>query len=325
MPDGLLRLVPCSLAFNDYYRGELEYHPECKPSLLRPWMTGAKQFVERVKFKELCLLMENYPLVQIYKDGLCMILPDGSKQNYRLTIDYLALAQHYGICTEVMDFTVDKFVAAFFACTDYDKETDTYTPHDETVPRIVNGKKKYVTEGCFYHFVDKALLPGEVSNFRSVGLQPFSRPGEQAGFVLAMKTEQDLNNMVERAIHFKHDKKIAEFIYNYTNRSNKLFPQSVLQKKAIKIRDSKIFSHKAFSLAKDEFYPNAEDSVLYDYLAGERVELQDNPIVSFTQEEIDKFYKDWKDHGEKEFYDKILVRYAFYGPTRDEVAQGQQN
>lgn len=39
---------------------------------------------------------------------------------------YLSRAQHYGIKTELMDITTDKFVAAFFATTDC--KDDVYTP-----------------------------------------------------------------------------------------------------------------------------------------------------------------------------------------------------
>ena len=57
----------------------------------------------------------------------------------------MALAQHYGICTELLDFTVDKFVAAFFACTKYNND-GTYSVNDED------------GDGCFYYFVDCSLM-----------------------------------------------------------------------------------------------------------------------------------------------------------------------
>ena len=303
MPDGKTCLMPCSLSFNNYYRGEREFHEECKPSLYRRSMTPAKQFVERLKYEELCLLMEDYPLVQYYRNGIGVKFPDGSANIYELYIDKLALAQHYGICTELMDFTVDKFVAAFFACTKCDS-SGKYSINDE------NG------EGCFYRYVDNDLLYGRHGKLRAVGLQPFSRPGEQAGYVLPMSEDDDLNNLVVEAIHFKHNRKVSEFIFNYTNRSNKLFPKSILDDKAIIIKNSDKFSYKAYEMAKAEFYPDESDDLLMGYIEEEHKSLCESPIVTFTSQEIKDFYKDWERGGEEGFISKILIRHVWKGPIK---------
>lgn len=307
MPDGKMSLIPCGLTFNNYYRGEREFHAECKPSLHRRNMTAAKQFVERLKFEELCLLMEKYPLVQYYRNGIGVKFPDGSVNKYELFIDKLALAQHYGICTELMDFTVDKFVAAFFACTQCDS-SGKYSINDE------DGG-----DGCFYRYVDKEPFYGKQRKLRAVGLQPFSRPGEQAGYVLPMSVDEDLNDLVVEAIHFKHDRKVSEFIFNYTNRSNKLFPKSILDDKANLIKTSNVFSQKAYELAKAEFYPNESDDILLGYLNEESKSLCDTPIVSFTPQEIESFQQKWSNGGEKDFISKILIRKVWNGPSEKDV------
>lgn len=315
MPDNKIRLVPNSLSFNDYYRGQTEFHDPCQPTLHRGYMTPAMQFVERVKYKELCLLMESYPLFRKFQEGLTTHFSDSSTEWHELFVDNLALAQHYGICTELIDLTVDKFVAAFFACTDYDYDTDTYSVHDENKPKIVDGKEVFVTEGCFYMYVDTHIgFGGDVSQLRSVGLQPFSRPGEQAGYVLEMLPADNFNGMVRQCIHFKHDKKIAEFIFNYTNRSNKLFPQSVLQEKAMTIKKSKEFSREAFNLAKNEFYPDTEEQTLLNYLENQNVTLQDDRLVSFSEEEIDRFNREWEEHGSEDFLKRVFFRTTYSGP-----------
>ena len=303
MPDGKTILMPCSLSFNNYYRGEREFHEECKPSLYRRSMTPAKQFVERLKYEELCLLMEDYPLVQYYRNGIGVKFPDGSTNIYELYIDKLALAQHYGICTELMDFTVDKFVAAFFACTKCDS-SGKYSINDED------------GDGCFYRYVDNNLLYGKHGKLRAVGLQPFSRPGEQAGYVLPMSEADDLNNLVLEAIHFKHNRKVSEFIFNYTNRSNKLFPKSILDDKAIIIKNSDKFSYKAYEMAKAEFYPDGSDDLLMGYIEEEHKSLCESPIVTFTSQEIKDFHNDWERGGEEGFISKILIRHVWKGPIK---------
>ncbi|MBR5512189.1 MAG: FRG domain-containing protein [Bacteroidaceae bacterium] len=294
MADKKISLIPCGLSHNNYYRGERGYHAECKPSLYRKNMTPAKQFVERVKYEELCILIEKYPLVQYYRNGIDYKLPDGTIRRHELSVDKMALAQHYGICTELIDFTVDKFVAAFFACTKYNYENDTYSINDEE-----GG------DGCFYHYKDKNATSGMPQKLRAVGLQPFSRPGEQAGYVLSMNTNENLNDLVVEAIHFKHNGKVSEFIFNYTNRSKKLFPKSILDEKAMIIKNSKVFSRKAYEMAKNDFYPNESDDVLMGYMRNEHKSLCDAPIVTFSSKEIDNFHNDWKRNGANDFLKKL--------------------
>ena len=208
-----------------------------------------------------------------------------------LSIDKMALAQHYGICTELMDFTVDKFVAAFFACTQYNEVDDTYSINDKE------------GDGCFYHYVEKNVHSA-MSQFRAVGLQPFSRPGEQAGYVLPMNVSDNLNDMVV-AIHFTHNRKVSEFIFNYTNRSKKLFPKSILDEKAMIIENSRAFSAKAYEMAKKEFYPAESDDVLMGYLRDENKLLCETPIVAFSSQEIDDFHKEWVKGGMDDFLEKL--------------------
>lgn len=295
MTDGKISLIPCGLSYNNYYRGEREYHDVCKPSLYRKHMTDAKQFVERIKYEELCLLMDNYPLVQYYRNGIDFKFSDGTIKGYELSIDKMALAQHYGICTELMDFTVDKFVAAFFACTKYN-EDGTYSINDEE-----GG------DGCFYHYMNKNVHSG-MPQLRAVGLQPFSRPGEQAGYVLSMNADDNLNDWVVNAIHFKHNRKISEFIFNYTNRSKKLFPNSILDDKAMIIKNSNVFSKRAYEMAKKEFCPDESDEVLMDYLRDENKTLCETPIAAFSSQEIENFQKEWEKDGQNKFFSKIIVR-----------------
>ena len=295
MADGKISLIPCGLSSNNYYRGEREYHAMCKPSLYRNNMTEAKQFVERVKYEELCILMENYPLTQYYRNGIGFKFPDGTIKGKELSIDKMALAQHYGICTELIDFTTDKFVAAFFACTRYNAD-DTYSVNEEEG-----------SEGCFYHYVDKNVHLG-MSQLRAVGLQTFSRPGEQAGYVLQMNADENLNDCVANAIHFKHNRKVSEFIFNYTNRSKKLFPKSILDDKAMAITNSNVFSKKAYEMAKKEFYSDISDDVLMGYLRDENKTLCETPIVVFSSQEIEDFHKEWGTVGMNDFLKKIITR-----------------
>lgn len=296
MPDGKASLVPCNPSLNSFYRGQTAYFEECYPSLYRKGVTPAMRFVERVKYEEFKLLVEGYPLIDIFANGLCVKNQNGDRTPVSLNVDTLALAQHYGIKTELMDLTTDKFVAAFFASTVCD-DKGVYSPIAED-----DGRK-----GVFYLFRDTPL-PGSEMKLRAVGLQPFSRPGEQAGFVINMSEGENFNDMVKHKILFRHDPEIARFIFNFTNRSAKLFPSNILEDKANAIKSSDKFSRMAFDAACEEFYPHTDKSVCLQYMTDCGKEIVEDPIVIFTEEEKRDCLKEWDDHGLKDTAEKIVYR-----------------
>ena len=244
------------------------------------------------------MLVSDYPLTQIFSSGIPVNYPDGSCVTVALNVDILALAQHYGIKTELMDVTSDKFVAAFFAATVCDRD-DSYIPITEPQQG----------PGVFYHYVYIPDISGH-EKLRAVGLQPFSRPGEQAGFVVKMSPGENFNKLVSEKIFFRHDPEVARFIFNYTNRSAKLFPSSILEEKAGQIKSSGKFSRAAFDAACDEFYPDTDKSVCLQYMMDCHAEITDSPIVKFTEKEKEDCLAEWKNCGMEKTLGKILCRFV---------------
>jgi hypothetical protein len=302
MPNGETRLEPCELFMFQYYRGQSAFFKECKPSLYRKDMTDSKIFVERIKLKELESLIRKHPLTDIFRNGLSWCDPKGYYHPLSLAIDYAGLAQHYGIKTELIDLTNDKWVAAFFACTDY-------VNGEYVVHKAKNGEY-----GVFYYMYPREYLFMDNGHeiFRAIGQQPFPRPGEQSGFVLQMSPDQNFNDKADFAF-FRHDDRVSELIFNYANRANKYFPYDVFQEKAQVIINSKSFSNSAIQSAIEEFYPNVEKSVIDSYIEAEGISSVDSPIVKFTEKELADFHKEWPKK-EKEYLSKIIVRHTYTGP-----------
>ena len=302
MPDGTSQLWPISIGVNNYYRGQSSYYPKCYPSLYRPGMTDVNRFVARLRTCELQILMEQYPLWDIFNHGTMVTMPDGSQHPVILSCDELALAQHYGLPTELLDLTVDKWVAAFFACTKYDSKTDTYRPTDEG-----DGY------GVFYSYSDvpdvDSITDYTKKKLRAVGLQPFARPGEQAGYVLKMEEGQNFTRMSWRKIKFRHDRKASELVFNYTNRAKKLFPKSPLEMKAAIIKETNDISFAAFDMAQSIYFSDVSEKTLEQWLDDSNIRLVEKPIVSFSDGEKEEFYQEWK-RNEKRFYSQINVRFT---------------
>lgn len=299
-------LSPIPSLWNTFYRGENMVYVPCKASIFREYVSNEQRFIERVKACELGLLIDEYPLTHIFNSGINIPLINNEYQVCNLTIDYFAIAQHYGIKTDLIDFTSDKWVAAFFASTYY-KDGKYFPIEDDS------------KEGVFYIYNPMPDLPGIYSpnEFRAVGLQPFSRPGEQKGFVLKLKEEDDLSKMNITKRRFRHDKNVSHLIFNYSNRSNKLFPEDVLVNKVSFINDSKIFSYKALELSKTIFYSEISESDWTQLVESSGLIFQKEPIIFFSSEEIDAFYNKWDKNNMDDFFKHVLYRKVFTGDIKE--------
>lgn len=299
-PSGINYLLPIGILPFTYFRGESSYHPICKPSLYRPFMTPSKVFLERLRACELELVINDHPMTQIFRNGTMILYPDGSTRPVQFSVDALALAQHYGIYTELLDLTVNKWVAAFFACTKC--KNDVYEPIKEN--------EGY---GVIYVYGIESQLKDMVSSngfsemkLRPVGLQPFSRPGEQGGYVLKLAKDDNFNHLCTQKIKFRHDSKIAELVFNYANRSKKLFPYDPLQDKAKVIRNSTTFSQEAYSMTVNRYFPTTQETDIESWINEEKINIQNDPIVKFSDKEKQDFYKKWQ-REERSYYDRIII------------------
>ena len=315
MPSGFVKLFPIGLCWNCYYRGQSSYYPNSKPSL---WRKGTRkkrgmqpedQFVERLKLCELKLMIDDYPLTQIFKNGIYYKSRSGKMVSLPLDVDAEALAQHYGIKTDLTDLTTNLWVAAFFAATKYDWQTDTYTAITDT--------KKY-EYGVFYHYYDPIVpLPGNKREpaLRAVGMQPFGRPGNQAGYVLKMRPDQNMNRMAGfEKIKFRHIAEINKLIFNYSNCSRNFFPEELFLKKLLALRNEEHrFSKVALEMAKEQYFKDYSDTWIVEMMAVKNITLVDRPLYLFSEREKKQALKYWKEH-EREYLDKIMIREVYSGP-----------
>lgn len=276
------RLYPVNLSRYMYYRGERKLYPHCYATLYRD-LSEAEKFIERLKYCELSILIEDYPLTKMFRTDLGFPY-SGSIIHVPLSIDALALAQHYGICTNLIDVTVDKWVAAFFACTFRDKDGVFHPVTDESQYGMFN-----------IYFSSSMTFPFNNPELSTIGLQPFSRPGEQAGYVVTMHEGEDFYDKCAIRIKFKHDARVSELVFNYTNRANKLFPQDVLEEKVEAIKATTTFSHAAYALCKELYYEQVDDGVLNGYLAEQGKDICSQKPVCFTEAEKQDFYQKWPD------------------------------
>lgn len=289
---GVGHLYPVNLSHNMYFRGERTIYPHCYASIYRN-STEESIFLEHLKCCELSLLVEEWPLTKIFRNDL--IFPSNiGAVHIPLSIDSEALAQHYGINTDLIDVTVDKWVAAFFACTYLDKDGNFKPVTDESQYGMIN---IYYSRSWNFPFDDPEL--------RAIGLQPFSRPGEQAGYVVKMQPCEDFYDKCSTRIKFRHDARVSQLVFNYTNRANKLFPKSILEGKVETIKKSKTFSEAAYAKCKTLYYGDVDNSILKGYINTLKIDIIPTSTVKFTDGEKKKINDDLPNQLQK-FVSKLV-------------------
>ncbi len=302
-PNGPCVLQPTSSCFNSYFRGQPQYYEDCIPTIFRnKEKDNIDRFIDRLRSSEFELLLQTHPFVQlIYNEGI-VFKNFGKDVLVSLKVDYLGLAQHYELDTDMLDFTNDKWVAAFFAtCI----KKNRYIPMDSEGYGVIYR----------YSLTPEHFLPEKDNSIKSkkisiIGLQPFKRPGEQKGFALKMEEGENLNNVrgIQKYL-FRHDKLAAEIIYNRMNQGGNLFPYDELEELVKKIKRSKKISNNAFELACKK-YPveQMNEEKLREACIVKDIKFVNYSVVHFSKDIKRNFLTDWKKNGEKEFFSKIVHR-----------------
>jgi hypothetical protein len=294
MGNGYGKLSPMSKGVC-FYRGESKDHPTCFPSIYRatnsaPEIAKIEYFIHRLKSTEFELVLRKHPAV--------IELNNTQILNCRIQVDFLSLAQHYGLATEYLDITNDFYVAAFFACCKYDDKSDRYIQEK-------NSKK-----GIIYYI--SPIIMMDYDNFNIVGLQPFHRPAEQKAFSYKLSKGNDLAQKpaVQKLI-FKQSVEGTNYLFDKFDRGRQLFPYDPIKLKADEIKKATVFSGEAFF----ETYKrsNFSNSQIYfkKKLEMKNITFADKSNLNFNSREINKFDKSWKEK-RNSFFEKIGVRRVMY-------------
>lgn len=212
--NGKLCAIPHSFNLM-FYRGESKYRDSCFPSIYRENPKPEEILLNRLKILDFRDICKTFPsVINLEEEGL--------------DVRYDAIAQHYGLKTDIVDLTTDIGVAAFFATHKYEQKSDTYYPKTEEYG---------VLRAHTSLFMDK--------NFEIIGLQPFKRTAQQAAFGIRLKQGEDFCKISSHVI-FRQNKDINERIGKLFchNTKNELFQQELIIEAAKSVFDAKSITEK---------------------------------------------------------------------------------
>lgn len=205
------------------YRGQRYYYNICKPSLYRKCWTKEQQIERLIQIEDFKHILDENPEIK------------GLKQA-DLFVNYMGLAQHYGIETDMLDMTNSPLVAAFFATTTYDPKSRKYYPVEDCV-----------SIGCIYFDALGTMMNGgnngEIRDIWPVGMEALRRPGEQRGYTIRLKEDDNYNTIINHPICFRfiQNRDWSYRIFAATNGGSMLFPYDPMADKVWAMRKYRIY------------------------------------------------------------------------------------
>lgn len=277
MPDGTARLVPDNQS-PFLFRGQTQYHAQCTPTLYRNNPSEIDIFLARLQTVEFEMVLRYHPVVTEFIEDDCHV-------------PFLDLAQHYGIKTELLDFTSNYWIAAFFAVCEYDISNDSYKPISTS-----DIKCGVIYAAPFFVFEHLGTLD-------CVGLQPFLRPGLQKAYSYKWSKEDSFPAM---KMLFKHSKSASEKIYERFKGGSLIVPTEPIYTKAVEITTSHKLSYIAFQKVINRYHQfNKGEAYYIKELERKNINVVDEQPHKFSNEQIKLFSQQWHSEGRREYTKQI--------------------
>lgn len=213
-------VVASPTPFNPLYRGQSKVYKNCIPSLCRRTFSDIEKIERELQLNDFKNILNDNPEIMDLLKG-------------NLKVNYLGLAQHYGIETNIIDLTNSFGVAAFFATSDYNPLTDSYIPVTEVMRQ---GIIYFLPTGMF------SFTPNnKTGKILPIGLEALARPGEQRAFGAYVNTGSDLIDFGCLRLYFWQSPAASFECHRRMNFGKTLFPYDPMVEKVRVIRKYRIY------------------------------------------------------------------------------------
>lgn len=287
-------LFPTGPSAFSLYRGESRDYKECKPSILRT-ANEKTLLLSRLQTEELACILRNHPIIRELVNRPIVIEKFGVQ--FWLKVQFEGLAQHYGIATPFLDMTNNKWVAAFFAITNY----------KDGMYHLVKPSMDQAY-GCFYRWKQPNYRGKGLDVPQPLGMQYFNRPGCQSAFALDMTRLGDLNNCAEvERFYFRHDDEANQLVYDLCQQGRMFFPEDGMEILVGKLKGVKLFSEEAVEKCRVKHYEDKTFEEMRKMMAMSGMEIIDKPSVGFEKEQIEMELEDWNREGRERYLTELIT------------------
>lgn len=290
----MVHLMPMSQSPFRYYRGQSSYHDPCLATIFRGKKEGEEPSDEDViarliKVCEFVLLLRKHPVYMMVAQNTM--------------VNSVALAQHYGLSTEYLDITNSKWVAAFFASTGYNWESDEYYPVGRDYGEgfgVMYISKDFIKDNLPEEFFDKNVV---------IGYQYFTRPTKQSSFGYGMTWGENFNECPYfEEVFFRHDMEASKVIFDMAYRQNRFIPKDKVAKLAREIQVSDEVTRDAVKLCMEQ-YCYDRSMAFMDAVCkkqGWKIREDNNPIAAFEEADLAADWKEWIEYGKADIEARTL-------------------
>ena len=271
--NGNTKLLPGGRRIRLYRGQNRDYNPSM-PSLYRKGIATDKFIIQNLKRFEFINLLKSHPV-------LCYL-----SEKKGLYIDYMAIAQHYGFWTDLMDITYDIWAAAFFATTQYHEETDSYSPIDENFEDGIG--VLYIAK----HRVDETAKQDRVI---PLGYNFFPRPVAQMASTYRMMKDEDFNDVeLFDKIYFRQDKQSSNIVFAMSCMQKKYFPPDPLADKAKEIKMSNYICQKSIDDFVTSEWCSVSQEIINELLRINSIKCTSESYVQFDKQYKNDVFQQWK-------------------------------
>ena len=310
------------------YRGQADYDWNLQPSVERAEATLSKgglsddlcALVSEMRVQEFRKMLETTRRAEAWR-AFRVPYPKKGMLKEGLFLDYRSIAQHYGVPTDIVDFTNDGEVALFFASCRYDGEEKEYRPVD----------RRWISEhpyGSMYSALGMMETtdhrPCDMQGLEFMSVQPFGRPVLQSGFAL----RKSCPGFSASKCRFERDVGFAEEIYEHFDGGRRIFPDEGLDwltEEVDRIMSSRSFSKEAFKRGyRETGHSRKDERVILRHLAENGYGIGRN-AYGRSDSEIHGYDKGWSVGGYLESMGLPDPSGSIYflGDTSDELILGE--
>ena len=278
-----------------FYRGENTFYGSSKPSIYRfaNKISPIQRLANHLILNEACYFLDQFDAVQ--KWGLS-------------GVNYLALAQHYGIKTPLIDLTSDLKTALFFACCKYEDYQWRPMKKNDFVGKQNESAIKDARYGVLYRSPTEitdmkwALANDEdiTNRIIPIGYQPFMRCSAQYSYAIAVKDESYdlLEDPLFDKFRIEHDEDFCRWIFDEMDGGTKVYPNEDIPKiehYMEKIRNTNIISKETFEdvILNQWHYSEQEARDIKQSLRNEGYIIISGPIERISNNRLTKINRQY--------------------------------